>query len=98
MTVGFDFLGYCRPGMILATGDRRTVTVTAVEHDSALIHGEVAMFGPCSWRADGRWTAAPCGASGPLDLVLPATEPVPAQRHASIVDQLDGTNRHFCCD
>lgn len=98
MTVGFDFIGYCRPGMTLATGDRRTVTITAIDREAGLIHGEVAMFGPCSWRADGLWTEAPCGASGPLDLAPPAREPAAAQRRASIVDQLDGTNRHFCCD
>jgi hypothetical protein len=98
MKAAFDFLSHCRPGMTLLTGDRRRATITAVDREAGLIHGEVQMFGPCSWRADGLWTDAPCGASGPLDLAAPASDAVAVQRRASIVDQLDGSNRHFCCD
>ena len=102
MTDRFDFLGYCRPGMTLTTGDRRTATIRAIDRDAGLVHGEVPMHGPCSWRADGIWSEAPCGANGPLDLQPPAGQPAdaaePGQRRASVVDALRGPNRHFCCD
>ncbi len=94
----FDFIAHCKPGMTLLTGDQRSVTVTAVDAKAGVIHGEVQMFGPCNWRADGLWADAPCGASGPLDLAPPVSGPAPEPRHASVVDALDGDNRHFCCD
>jgi len=94
----FDFIACCKPGMTLLTGDRRRVIVTAVDAVAGLIHGEVQMFGPCSWRADGLWADAPCGASGPLDLAPPGDGPAPEQRRVSVVEALDGDNRHFCCD
>lgn len=98
MTTGFNFLNYCRPGMTVATGDRRAATIVAVDPDAGLVHGEVPMHGPCSWRANGVWSEAPCGASGPLDLVPPFDAPAPDRRHASVVEALRGPNRHFCCD
>jgi hypothetical protein len=96
----FDFLTNCQPGMPLTTADRRPVTITAVDSTAGLIHGEVAMFGPCVWHADGLWRDAPCGAAGPLDLALPADPAAarPAQRRKSVVSALDGPNRHYCCD
>lgn len=99
MSETFDFLSYCQPGMTLFTGDRRSVTVTAVDREAGLIHGELQMFGRCSWRANGLWADAPCGASGPMDLMPPADAPAAERKSASIVEQLaDGANRHFCCD
>jgi hypothetical protein len=98
MTAGFDFLGHCRPGTTLLTGDRRAVTITAVDREAGLIHGDVQMFGACSWRGNGLWVDAPCGASGPLDLAPPCVEPAAERQRASIVGALDGDNRHFCCD
>ena len=94
----FDFIAHCKPGTTLLTGDRRSVTVTAVDAVAGLIHGDLQMFGPTSWRADGLWIDAPCGARGLFDLTPPTGEAAPQQPRASIVDALDGDNRHFCCD
>lgn len=94
----FDFVAHCQPGMTLLTGDRRTVTVTAVDASAGLIHGDLQMFGPTSWRADGLWIEAPCGARGVFDLAPPASAPAAAPKRASVVDALEGDNRHFCCD
>ena len=96
--VGFDFIAFCKPGMTLLTGDRRQVTITAIDADARLVHGEVQMFGPCSWNADGLWVDAPCGASGPLDLAPPDHRPASGRHRASVVEALEGDNRHFCCD
>jgi hypothetical protein len=100
LSLPFDFAAYCQPGMTLATADRRSARITAVDREAGLIHGEVAMYGPCVWRGDGLWTKAPCGAQGPLDLAAPMdpTATPPEQRRASVVAALDGPNRHFCCD
>ena len=96
----FDFVAYCRPGMTLATIDGHIVRITAVDREAGLVHGEVAMIGPCVWYSNGLWTEAPCGAQGPLDLAAPPDPAAiaPEQRRASVVAALDGPNRHFCCD
>lgn len=95
-----DFLSRCRPGMTLRTVDRRDARIVRVDRAAGLIHGDVALHGSCRWHADGIWADAPCGARGPLDLAAPASDdrPVLPQRHASVVDALNGPNRHFCCD
>ena len=94
----FDYIAHCKPGMTLLTGDRRKVTITAVDAAAGLVHGDLQMFGPTSWRADGLWIDAPCGARGLFDLTPPSGEAAPQQQRASVVDALDGDNRHFCCD
>jgi hypothetical protein len=95
---GFDFIAHCKPGMTLLTGDRRSVTVTAVDAAAGLVHGDLQMFGPTSWRADGLWIDAPCGARGLFDLAVPSSEPALAPKRASMAEALDGDNRNFCCD
>ena len=94
----FDFVAHCKPGMTLLTGDRRSVTITAVDAAAGLVHGDLQMFGPTSWRPDGLWIDAPCGARGLFDLTPPAAETAHEQQRASVVEALDGDNRHFCCD
>ncbi len=83
---------------MLRTRDRRDVTITRVDGASGLIHGEVAMFGPCRWRADGIYADAPLGVAGPLDLVAPSVPRPAQQRHVSVTDHLGGEGRAFCCD
>ncbi len=93
-----DFLATVAVGAVLRTRDRRDAAITAIDPAAGLIHGMVTMFGACSWRANGIYADAPAGAAGPLDLVAPASRPAVLQRHVSVADQLDGTNRAFCCD
>ena len=95
---GLDFIAHCKPGMTLLTADRRSVTITAVDAAAGLVHGELQMFGPTSWRADGLWIDAPCGARGLFDLAPPAVEASHEQKRASVVEALDDDNRLFCCD
>lgn len=97
----FDFMAYCRPGMILRTKDRREARIEAVDAGTGTIAGLVQMFGPCAWNANGRFQDAPAGAAGPLDLTPPA--PVAADQRGptqgSLAESLnDPTARTFCCD
>ncbi|HVO02351.1 MAG TPA: hypothetical protein VMT54_09125 [Candidatus Cybelea sp.] len=96
----FDYLGQCRPGMVLKTRDRREATILAVDRENRIIVGEVRMMGRCEWRADGRYRRAPAGAAGPWDLVPPAEPPVAtSQRHASLAAALqDSDDNPGCCD
>jgi hypothetical protein len=100
--LSFDFLGYCRPGMVLKTRDRREARITAVAPETGLISGEVQMLGACAWRADGRFHQAPAGAAGPWDLVPPQDpQPAPERRRESLADALqstDGNPGGSCCD
>jgi hypothetical protein len=98
-TAGFDFLGFCRPGMTLKTRDRRDARITAVAPEAGLISGEVQMLGACAWRADGRFDRAPAGAAGPWDLMPPAPDRPPEQRHESLSEALNAPDGNpGCCD
>ena len=98
--MSFDFLAYCRPGMVLKTRDRREARITAIAPDSGLISGEVRMLGACAWLADGRFHQAPAGAAGPWDLMPPATEGVATeQRRQSLAEALNAEDGNpGCCD
>ncbi len=99
MTVSFDFVAACRPGMVMRTRDRSEATIRRVAAAAGLIHGEVRMFGPCVWQQDGRYRDAPGGAAGPLDLVPPETTAEAKPRKTiALKDALDPANRSFCCD
>jgi hypothetical protein len=97
---GFDFLRFCRPGMVLKTRDRRDARITAVEMEAGRISGEVQMLGACAWRADGRFHQAPAGAAGPWDLMPPAANATAAaQRHESLSRALRSEDDNpGCCD
>ena len=98
---GFDFIGYCRPGMVLKTKDHRDARIEAVDAAAGSINGLVQMFGPCSWTASGRYLEAPAGAAGPLDLVPPAPIATVSRGEAteSLAEALnDPSARPFCCD
>jgi hypothetical protein len=96
---GFDFLGFCRPGMSLKTRDRRDARITAVAPESGLISGEVQMLGACAWRANGRFHQAPAGAAGPWDLMPPTADRPPEQRHESLSEALQSSDGNpGCCD
>lgn len=96
MGESYDFLAAARAGAQLTTRDRRPARLAGVSADGC-IYGEVQMFGPCRWRADGRYADAPAGAAGPLDLVAPAAPAAP-RRTISMSEALAGSGRHFCCD
>jgi hypothetical protein len=99
MRASFDFIAGCRPGRAMRTRDRSEVVITGVDADAGLIHGEVRMFGACSWRRDGRYRDAPAEVAGPLDLMPPepAAEAKP-RKTIALKDALDPANRSFCCD
>jgi hypothetical protein len=98
-TAGFDFLGFCRPGMTLKTRDRRDARITVVAAETGLISGEVQMLGGCAWRADGRFHRAPAGAAGPWDLMPPTGDRPAQQRHESLVEALKSSDGSpGCCD
>jgi len=96
----FDFLAFCRPGMVLKTRDQREARITAVAAETGLISGAVRMLGDCAWRADGRFHQAPAGAAGPWDLMPPAGERTAAeQRHESLSNALKSAGGNpGCCD
>ncbi len=98
--MSFDFLAYCRPGMVLQTRDRRRATISAVDAQSGLISGEVQMLGACAWQADGQFHQAPAGAAGPWDLMPPKEEPAPTgQRRESLAAALNSEDGNpGCCD
>lgn len=98
MDGGYDFLSACSVGEVLRTRDRREATITRIDGDAGLIHGEVTMAGACSWRADGIYRDAPFGAAGPLDLVPPSVPRPRRGKRTSIADELTGAARMFCCD
>jgi len=94
-----DFFTLARPGAILRTRDRREARIGSVNAAEGLIHGEVAMVGPCRWRLDGRFADAPAGAAGPLDLVAQPVLPAEAPKRRSMIEALaDPDSRNFCCD
>jgi len=97
----FDFLTFCRPGMVLKTRDRRDARILAVDAVAGTITGEVQMMGACTWRADGRYQDAPAGVAGPWDLMPPkGTEDVAVERRGeSLADALNrGEPNPGCCD
>jgi hypothetical protein len=97
---GFNFLRFCRPGMVLKTRDRREARITAVAEETGLISGEVQMLGACAWLADGRFHQAPAGAAGPWDLMPPtADQPAAAQPRQSLAQALNAEEGNpGCCD
>jgi len=99
MTIGFDFVAACKPGIAMRTRDRSEATIGRVAADEGLIYGDVRMFGSCVWQQDGRYRDAPGGVAGPLDLMLPkaAAEAKP-RKTVSLKETLDPANRPFCCD
>jgi hypothetical protein len=96
--VPYDFLSACREGATLRTRDRREARIARIDREAGIIHGEVGMIGACAWRADGIYADAPMGVAGPLDLVPPSSGPAAARKRVSVVDQLNGEGRAFCCD
>jgi len=98
--MSFDFLSYCRPGMVLKTRDRRAARITAVAPETGLISGEVPMLGTCAWKADGRFHQAPAGAAGPWDLMPPVEERMAtAQQRQSLAQALQAEDGNpGCCD
>jgi hypothetical protein len=98
--MSFDFLSYCRPGLVLKTRDRREARITAVAPETGLISGEVPMLGACAWHADGRFHRAPAGAAGPWDLMPPVeAKPMPAQPRQSLAEALQSEDGNpGCCD
>lgn len=94
----YDFLAHCVAGSTWRTRDRREARITRVDPAAGLIHGEVGMMGECAWRADGIYADSPVSVAGPLDLLPPASNPLPKRQQASAVAQLDGPARAFCCD
>jgi hypothetical protein len=95
----FDFLAYCRPGMVLKTRDRREARITAVAAETGLISGEVPMLGACVWRANGRFQAAPAGAAGPWDLMPPVEQSKVRQQRRSLAETLRRSEDNpGCCD
>jgi hypothetical protein len=98
MTTEGDLLASCCVGALYRTRDRRAVRIERIEPENGLIFGQVEMHGACAWRSDGRYSEAPFGAPGPLDLMPPGEEAVSARRTASIKEALQQDNRPFCCD
>lgn len=98
MTESFDFISACRPGMTLRTRGRSEARITRVEAAEGLVYGEVAMYGDCVWRRDGRYRDAPAGAAGPLDLLPPGTTAPSPRKTVSLTEALDPAGRPFCCD
>jgi len=98
--MSFDFLTYCRPGMVLKTRDRREARITAVDPAAGLISGTVPMLGACAWRVDGRFHKAPAGAAGPWDLMPPSENTAPTEQQsqslAAALNAEDGNPG--CCD
>lgn len=98
MTESFDFISACRPGMILRTRGRSEVRITRMDAAEGLVYGDVAMYGACVWRRDGRYRDAPAGAAGPLDLLPPETMSTAPRKMVSLTEALDPAGRPFCCD
>lgn len=98
--MSFDFLTFCRPGMVLKTRDRREAQITAIAPETGLISGEVQMLGACAWRADGRFHQAPAGAAGPWDLMPPAEDrPKAEQQRQSLAEAMKSSDGNpGCCD
>jgi len=98
MKAPLDFIAICAPGLRLRTRDRSEAVITRVDAGEGLVHGEVAMLGPCVWRRDGVYRDAPFGAPGPLDLMAPATQAEVQHKQVSTREALAADNRTFCCD
>jgi hypothetical protein len=88
-----------RPGAVLRTRDRRRARIHHIDPADGSIHGEVEMHGGCLWRADGRFSDAPFGAAGPLDLVFdPAGLDRAPPQTVSMKEVLGEPRVPFCCD
>jgi hypothetical protein len=76
--------------------------VIAIDAAAGIIRGSIAMEGELAWRRDGRFTGAPSGVAGPLDLAPPVQAAGGGPRRASLQDALNddaATDRApFCCD
>jgi len=97
----FDFLAFCRPGMVLKTRDRRDARILGVDAATGTISGEAQMMGACAWRADGRYQDAPAEVAGPWDLMPPkmAADAATERRGDSLADALNrGEPNPGCCD
>jgi hypothetical protein len=97
-----DFIALAQAGVALKTRDRRAVSVIAIDAAAGIIRGSIAMEGELAWRRDGRFTGAPSGVAGPLDLAPPVQAAGGGPRRASLQDALNddaATDRApFCCD
>ena len=99
MTEATDFLAICKPGMTLRTRGRMEARILQVDAAGGLIHGEIPMYGPAVWRADGVYKDSPGGAAGPFDLMPPNPAPAAAPKQSvKLSEALDAEGRIFCCD
>jgi hypothetical protein len=99
MTEAADFLTICKPGMKLRTRGRSEARILEIDVAAGLIHGEIRMYGPAIWRADGVYRDSPGGAAGPFDLVPPNPAPQSAPKQSvKLSEALDAEGRAFCCD
>lgn len=93
-----DITAHLASGKKLRTRDRRDVAGLTVGADGILT-GIVPMIGPCRWHADGRYTEAPGGGAGPLDLVPVPDKSSETGKTGSVVAQLsDWEAKNSCCD
>jgi hypothetical protein len=99
MTEATDFLAICKSGMTLRTRGRTEARILLVDSTDGLIHGEIPMYGPVVWRADGVYKDSPGGAAGPFDLMPPNPAPAAAPKQSvKLSEALDAEGRAFCCD
>jgi len=93
-----DIAALIKAGTRVRTRDRRDVADLTLSTDGT-ITGTVPMIGPCRWQADGRYTAAPGGGAGPLDLVPAPEKSGDHSQKGSIVAQLSNPEaKNSCCD
>jgi hypothetical protein len=98
MTEAID-LAICKPGLTLRTRGRTEARIFQVDAAGGLIHGEIPMYGPAVWRADGVYKDSPGGAAGPFDLMPPNPAPTAApEQSVKLSEALDAEGRAFCCD
>jgi len=99
MTEATDFLAICKPGMTLQTRGRTEARILQVDAAGGLIHGEIPMYGPAIWRADGVYKDSPGGTAGPFDLMPPNSAVAAAPKQSvKLSEALDAEGRAFCCD
>jgi len=99
MDENLDFLAICQPGMTLRTRGRSEARILTVDAKDGLIHGEIPMYGPVTWRRDGVYKDSPGGAAGPFDLMPPGASSGSApKRSVKLDDTLDAEGRALCCD
>ncbi|MBI2255308.1 MAG: hypothetical protein HYU58_11860 [Proteobacteria bacterium] len=93
-----DIAALIKAGKPVRTRDRRAATDLSVDGDGT-ITGHVPMVGTCRWQRDGRYTAAPGGGAGPLDLVPVAAPAKDGPQRGSVIGQLsDPEAKNSCCD